>query len=73
MSQMLEAEKIRRRESNQDVLGSHAMEGIFPDEATISLMRRFEDGELTREELSAAIDCHVQDLLAARTRLAGAA
>jgi hypothetical protein len=58
--------KILRRQSNEDVIGTSAMEGQFLDEATLALMRRFEEGELDREQLSAAIRLHVQELLAAR-------
>jgi hypothetical protein len=72
MPAISEQEKLRRRQSNQDVLGTHAMEGIFPDAATLALMDRFAEGELSREELSYAIDLHVQGLLAARGHLVSA-
>jgi hypothetical protein len=64
MPQISEAEKLRRRQSNEDVLGTHAMEGLFPDATTLSLLNRFAEGELTREQLSQAIDRHVAELVA---------
>jgi hypothetical protein len=72
MAQISAPEKFLRHQSNQDVLGTHAMEGIAPDAATLALMDRFAEGELSREELSAAIDLHVQGLLAARGHLVSA-
>jgi hypothetical protein len=58
------AEKLRRHKSNQSVIGTSAMEGIVLDRETLELMRRFEEGELDRAALSAAIQAHVQRLLA---------
>jgi hypothetical protein len=66
MAVITEEEKLRRRQSNEDVIGTSAMEGQFLDESTLSLMHRFEEGELDREQLSAAIHLHVQGMLAAR-------
>lgn len=66
MAVISEEEKLRRRQSNEDVIGTGAMEGQFLDEPTLALMRRFEEGELDREQLSAAIRLHVQGMLAAR-------
>ncbi|SNT30948.1 hypothetical protein SAMN05421770_10795 [Granulicella rosea] len=73
MAHISEDEKLRRRQSNEDVLGTHAMEGLFPDTTTTALLERFAEGELNREQLSAAIDLHVQQLLTARGHMAGAA
>ncbi len=64
MPPISEAEKLRRRQVNESVLGTTAMEGLTLDAETLALMRRFEEGELTRQELSVAIDRHVQNLLA---------
>jgi len=66
MAHISEEEKLRRHSSNESVIGTHAMEGMQLDEATLDLMRRFEEGELDRAQLSAGIDLHVQDLLSAR-------
>jgi hypothetical protein len=66
MAHLSEEEKLRRRESNQCVLGTHAMEGMFPDAATLSLMDRYAEGELTREQLSSAIDRNVEATLAGK-------
>jgi hypothetical protein len=80
MSQISEEEKLRRRQVNESVLGTNAMEGLTLDAETLALMRRFEEGELTRQQLSAAIDRHVETLLARQghvpalaNRIAGAA
>jgi hypothetical protein len=80
MAHISEAEKLRRRQVNESVIGTNAMEGLELDAETLALMRRFEEGELTRQQLSAEIDLHVEKLLAQqgasssrRTRIAGAA
>jgi hypothetical protein len=65
MARISENEKLRRRRSNESVIGTHAMEGLQLDGPTLDLMRRFEEGEIDRKQLSAAIDLHVQELLAA--------
>lgn len=62
MAVITEEEKLRRRQSNEDAIGTHAMEGLFLDAPTLALMRRFEEGELDREELSAAVRSHVLGL-----------
>jgi hypothetical protein len=61
-------EKLRRRRINESVIGTTAMEGISLDSETLALMRRYEDGDLSREELSSAIDEHVRQMLAARKK-----
>jgi hypothetical protein len=73
MELISEAEKSRRRRINQSVIGTNQMEGLTLDEETLSLMRRYEEGELDRDGLSAAIDLHVARLLQERSSLAGAA
>jgi len=65
MASISEEEKLRRRQINESVKGTNAMEGIVFDTETLALMRRYEEGELTRQELSAEIDRHVDKLLAA--------
>lgn len=65
-------EKLGRSESMASVLGTHAMEGLLPDEATKKIMRRYSDGELTLEEFSAAMDAYGKALVEA-TRLNSAA
>lgn len=60
MATISEQEKLRRREVNASVVGTNALEGLTLDRETLGLMRRFEEGEFTRQELSAAIDRHVQ-------------
>lgn len=66
MAGIADEEKLRRTQSNLDVLGTHEMEGLVPDATTKALLDQFADGQLSREELSAAIDRHVQSLLEAR-------
>jgi len=68
-----EEEKQRRRQSNEEALGTHAMEGLSADAATLKLLDRFASGELSRQELSAEIHRHVETLLASRELLAGVA
>lgn len=69
MGLISEEEKLRRRESNASILGTNAMEGQFLDDPTLFLLRQFEEGELDQQELSAAINEHVREMLAARQSL----
>ena len=73
MASISEAETIRRRQSNESVLGTNAMEGLFPDAATTVLLRRYQQGELTLEQFSTEVDRHARELLAAQKNMAGAA
>jgi hypothetical protein len=73
MAAISEEEKLRRRQGNESILGSWAMEGMTLDATTLALARRFEEGELTREQLGAAIDRHVDAMLRADAPVAGAA
>jgi hypothetical protein len=66
MAGISEDEKLRRRRINESVIGTNAMEGLVLDAETLALMRRYEEGELTRQQLSAEIDLHVEKLLAAQ-------
>jgi hypothetical protein len=65
MAQISEEEKLRRRRVNESVIGTNAMEGLVLDAETLVLMRRYEEGELTPQQLSAEIDRHVDNLLVA--------
>jgi hypothetical protein len=65
MPQISAEEKLRRRRINQSVIGTNVMEGLTLDSETLSLMHRYEEGELTRQQLSAEIRLHVDKLLAA--------
>jgi hypothetical protein len=68
------AEEVKRRQSTvRSVLGTHAMEGLFPDETTLEIMRRYEIGELSLDQFSAAMDAHAHSLIAGRRSLVGAA
>ncbi|MGD0799180.1 MAG: antitoxin VbhA family protein [Acidobacteriaceae bacterium] len=64
MAPITEEEKRHRREGNASVLGTHAMEGLFPDAETVALMDRYAEGEFTIEEFSTAMDLHVKKLVA---------
>ncbi len=66
MAAISEEEKLNRRNANASVIGTNAMEGLTLDSETLTLMRRFEDGELSRQQLSAAIDLHVASMLSKR-------
>jgi hypothetical protein len=66
MPRISQAEKLRRRRINESVIGTNAMEGLTLDAETLALMDRYAEGELTREQLSAEIDRHVDKLLAAQ-------
>jgi hypothetical protein len=68
-----EDEKLRRQQRNEDILGTHAMEGLFPDTVTSDLLDRFAQGELASEQLSEALDRHAHALFAARPVVASAA
>ena len=63
MAAISEDEKLRRRNANASVIGTNAMEGLTFDSETLLLMRRFEEGELNRQQLSAAIDRNVANML----------
>lgn len=66
MANISEEEKLRRRQINESVKGTNAMEGIVFDAETLALMRRYEEGELTSQQLSVEINLHVDKLLAAQ-------
>jgi hypothetical protein len=72
LAKITEEEKLRRRSSTQSALGTFAMEGLAPDNATLAVLRRFEDGELTMEQFSVAMDRHAAALLAAQRTMVGA-
>jgi len=42
MDHISEQEKARRRQINESVIGTNAMEGIVFDAETLALMRRYE-------------------------------
>jgi len=73
VAQISEEEKRRRREGNESVFGTHAMEGLEPDEATRAIFHRYAEGDLTMEQFSEAMDQHVHQLLAAQGKMVGVA
>jgi hypothetical protein len=61
-----------RREQNESVKGTLAMEGLTLDPVSAELGRRFDQGEITLAEFSAAMQEHVSKLaLAARQAQTG--
>ncbi len=63
MSKISEEEKLSRKLAGDSVIGTSAMEGLTLDAATLELMRRFQEGEIDLDQMSAGIDRHVQALL----------
>lgn len=62
MAMISDEEKLRRHLIIESAIGTNAMESIFLDGPTLALMHLFESGEMEIEQLSAAIDLHVQDM-----------
>ena len=73
MALISEEEKLRRRLSNESVLGTFAMEGLSPDEATQALLLKYAEGALSLDEFSTAMDIHAHRLMADQNTMAGAA
>ena len=71
MARISTAEKLSRQRSNQSALGTFAMEGLTADAATLAIMQQFEQGKLTLEQFSAAMDAHAQKLLAEQRATVG--
>jgi hypothetical protein len=53
-----EAERKKRLEAVESVIGTHLAEGIELNETVHSLMGRFVDGEFTLDQFSAAMALH---------------
>ena len=64
MPSFSEDEMNGRQRSVASNLGTHAMEGIFPDGPTLTILRQYEHGELTLEQFSKAMDAHARKLIA---------
>jgi hypothetical protein len=66
-------EKLARTGRNESVLGTLAMEGITLDPVSIEIGRRYDQGEITLEEFSAAMQEHLANLASAirQTRAVG--
>jgi hypothetical protein len=73
MATISEEEKTHRRVSMASNLGTHGMEGLTPDGATLAIIHRYEEGELSQEQFSEAMDVHAYSLVEKRRALAGAA
>ncbi len=73
MISISEEEKLRRQQASASVIGTHAMEGLTPDATTLDLFRRYEEGDLTLEQFSDAMDRHASALLAALGKMANVA
>ena len=55
-------EILTRREQNESVIGSLAMEGLTLDPVSAEIGRRFDQGEITLAEFSSAMQAHVSKL-----------
>jgi hypothetical protein len=73
MALISEQEKQRRHAIIVNVLGTSEMQGLTPDADSAEMMRRFEEGELTLEELGAAMSRHANELLPAQSDATAAA
>ena len=49
-------------DQNASVQGTLAMEGLSLDPASVEIGRRYDAGEITLEEFSAAMQAHVENL-----------
>lgn len=68
-----EQEKHERQIAVGSVLGTNAMEGIFPDPTTADLLERYGTGELSMDQFSSAMDRHAEQRVKAQRQVAGAA
>ncbi len=73
MERISQQEQIRRQRIMDSVLGTHAMEGMFPDDTTLKIMQRYITGEFTMDEFSAAMDSHARSLIGAAPALVAVA
>ena len=73
MAAISEEEKSSRRRITDSVIGTNVMEGQPPDAATLAIMRRYDNGELTLDEFSAEMDAHASSLNRTHRTLAGVA
>ena len=69
MPAISQEERMRRHSNMESVRGTHAMEGMFPDSQTLVLMQKYESGEFTMEQFSAAMQAHALSLLPANALL----
>jgi hypothetical protein len=67
MALISEQEKQRRHAIIVNILGASEMQGLTPDADSAEIMRHFEEGELTLEELGAAMSRHANELLPAQS------
>lgn len=54
------AERQERLEAVESVIGTQRAEGIHLNPATHALLRQYAEGELTLDEVSAALDAHAK-------------
>lgn len=65
MAHISEEEKRSRRQKNESVIGTLAMEGLTLDATSAEIGRRFVEGEITLEQFSSQMQAHVEALTAA--------
>ncbi len=73
MPRISEEERSRRRNMMQSVLGTHEMEGMFADKATVAIMDSYVSGEFDMDEFSSAMENHARSLVHAASTLVAVA
>jgi hypothetical protein len=73
MPRISEAEHTRRQRMMDSVLGTHEMEGMFADEATLAIIKKYVTGELDMDGFSAAMDAHARSQIPVRSTLVAVA
>ena len=73
MPRISEDEQTRRHNMMQSVLGTHEMEGMFADEATLAIITKYVTGEFDMEDFSRAMDAHARSLVHGRSALVAVA
>jgi len=63
MPRIGEDEQARRQRMMDSVLGTHEMEGMFADEVTLAIVKKYVTGEFDMDEFSAAMDLHARSLV----------
>jgi hypothetical protein len=63
-----EEEKQRRRRVVGSVIGTNRMDGIETNQICQSIMNQYAEGHIALDEMSAAIDIHVQAVIAESQR-----
>ena len=73
MPRIGEDEQARRQRMMDSVLGTHEMEGMFADEVTLAIVKKYVTGEFDMEDFSRAMDAHARSLVHGRSALVAVA